>query len=225
MFDAPRLPTFRTIDADLSPASGSGGSDRPHIVGIGGTTRIGSTSETALRLTLECAEAMGATTEMIAGPLLELPMYDPAQEHRAPSALRLVQSLRRADGIVISTPSYHGALSGVIKNALDYVEDMRQDARPYFDGRAVGIIVTAYGAQALGTTLTGVRSIAHALRGWPTPYAAALNGQTRPFVKGRPADADVARQLETVARQVVQFAAMQRAMAEEGWQENAAVNG
>ena len=184
-----------------------------HIVGIGGTTRIGSSSETALRYVLSECKALGATTELISGPLLDLPMYDPSDDHRSPSARRLVQSLRNADGIIVSSPSYHGALSGVIKNALDYVEDMRDDPRPYFDGRAVGIVVTAFGAQGLGTTLVGLRSIIHALRGWPTPYAAAINSQEKPFANGRPANAEVESQLGTVASQVVQFAAMQRLVA------------
>ncbi|MEX0409013.1 NAD(P)H-dependent oxidoreductase [Aquibium sp. LZ166] len=189
----------------------AGPTDRPtHIVGIGGTTRIGSSSETALRHVLSICQSLGSTTELIAGPLLDLPMYDPSDDHRSPSARRLVQSLRNADGIIVSSPSYHGALSGVIKNALDYVEDMRDDPRPYFDGRAVGIVVTAFGAQGLGTTLIGLRSIIHALRGWPTPYAAAINSQTKPFVNGRPANAEIESQLGTVATQVVQFAAMQR---------------
>lgn len=191
------------------------GGHRPHIVGIGGTTRIGSSSETALRFTLAAAERLGASTEMIVGPLLDLPMYDPSDDHRSPSARRLLQSLRRADGVIISTPSYHGALSGVIKNALDYVEDMRGDARPYFDGRAVGVIVTAFGAQALGTTLVGVRSIVHALRGWPTPFGAALNSQNKPFESGLPANREVELQLETVATQVVRFAAIQHAVTED----------
>lgn len=192
---------------------------RPHIVGVGGTTRLGSSSETALRYTLKAAEALGATVEMIAGPLLDLPMYDPSDDHRSPSALRLVQSLRRADGVIISTPSYHGALSGVIKNALDYIEDMRDDARPYLDGRGVGIIVTAFGAQALGTTLVGVRSIVHALRGWPTPFAAALNSAGKPFENGLPASAEVATQLELVADQVMTLARMQAALTGEAGDE------
>lgn len=202
-----RLDTVRSGPADPT---------RPHIVGIGGTTRIGSTSEAALRLALSIAARLGASTELISGPLLDLPPYDPASDHRSPSALRLVQALRRADGIIVSTPSYHGGMSGVIKNAIDYAEDMRTDGRPYFDGRAVGIVVTAHGAQALGTTLSGVRSIVHALRGWPTPYAACLNAQTRPFESGRPTSADVEEQLATVASQVVRFARVQMAFAEEG---------
>ena len=124
--------------------------------------------------------------------------------------------------MVVSTPSYHGGMSGVIKNAIDYAEDMRTDARPYFDGRAVGIVVTAHGAQALGTTLSGVRSIVHALRGWPTPYAACLNAQSRPFENGRPTSADVEEQLATVAAQVVRCARAQMAVAAGEGQEVAA---
>ncbi|MDQ0315043.1 NADPH-dependent FMN reductase [Amorphus orientalis] len=180
--------------------------DAPHIVGIGGTTRIGSSSETALRLALAEAVRLGATAEIISGPLLDLPAYDPANDHRSPSAQRLVQALRRADGIILSTPSYHGGMSGIIKNAIDYAEDMRTDDRPYFDGRAVGVIVTAYGPQALGTTLSSVRSIVHALRGWPTPFAAAINSQVAPFENGRAVRPETDAQLSTVAGQVVQFA-------------------
>jgi FMN reductase len=191
-----------------------GASRVPHIVGIGGTTRPGSSSEAALRYALRHAELLGATTEAIAGPLLDLPHYDSSTEHRTLSAKRLVQSLRRADGVIISTPAYHGGLSGMIKNALDYVEDMRADDRVYLDARSVGIIVSAYGAQALGTTIVGVRSIVHALRGWPTPLAAAINSATERFEKGKPTTDETSVQLQTVARQVVQFAAMTLATTE-----------
>ena len=55
-------------------------------------------------------------------------------------------------GVVIATPSYHGGISGLVKNAIDFVEDMRDDERPYLDGRAVGCIVVADGPQAIGAT-------------------------------------------------------------------------
>jgi FMN reductase len=191
-----------------SEADGDKVPRRLHIVGIGGTTRPGSSSEAALRIALAIAAEMGATTEMITGPLLDLPMFDPSDEHRCLSARRLVQSLRRADGVIVSTPSYHGSLSGVIKNALDYVEDMRGDTRSYLDGRAVGIICAAHGVQGLGSTIMAVRSVIHALRAWPTPYAAAFNTADRPFVEGKPSGEAVRQQLAIVTGQVVDFARM-----------------
>ncbi|MBP1844041.1 FMN reductase [Rhizobium petrolearium] len=181
---------------------------KPFIVGIGGTQRPGSSSELALRYCLSVAERAGAEIDIICGAALELPLFDPGVSHRTPAARRLIQALRRADGIVIATPSYHGGMSGMIKNAIDYTEDMREDERSYFDGRAVGCIVCASGDQALGTALAGLRSIVHALRGWPTPYAATIKSNDKPFVDGQPAKREVAQALEIVALQVVSFAEM-----------------
>ncbi|HSM52662.1 MAG TPA: NADPH-dependent oxidoreductase, partial [Erythrobacter sp.] len=59
-------------------------------------------------------------------------------------------------------------------NALDYLEDLAKDERPYLDGRAVGLISTAYGDQASVSTLLTLRGIVHALRGWPTPMGATI---------------------------------------------------
>ena len=82
-----------------------------------------------------------------------------------------VEAVRAADGLVIATPGYHGPVSGLIKNALDALDGLRDDERPYLEGRAVGCIVTADGWQACGTALASLRTIVHALRGWPTPVS------------------------------------------------------
>lgn len=186
----------------------------PLIVGIGGTTRSGSSSETALRIALRAAAAQGARTELLSGRALDLPHYDPEDPHRTLAALRLIELLRQADGVILASPAYHGGMSGMLKNALDYTEDMRGDARVYLDGRPVGIIVAAYGAQAMGTTLSGIRSVVHALRGWPTPMAVAINGLERPFDGGEPREPALADQLDMLARQVVQGARVLGALSE-----------
>jgi len=184
----------------------------PLIVGIGGTLRDGSTSEKALRIALAEAERRGALTRLFAGPALNLPAYDPAERMRAPVASDLIEALRNADGIIIATPSYHGSISGLIKNALDYTEDLRADARIYFSERAVGTIVCADGVQAMGATLATLRAIVHALRGWPTPFSAVINSALRPFAAdGQCSDPTVAQQLAFVAEQVVEFARWRRA--------------
>ena len=119
------------------------------------------------------------------------------------------RQVRAADGIVIASPGYHGSISGVIKNALDSLEVLREDARPYLTDRAVGCIITADGWQAAGTTLTTLRSIIHALRGWPTPFGAALNATSGLFdAEGACIEAKDAWQLATVGEQVLDFANM-----------------
>ena len=169
--------------------------------------RVGSTSEKALAATLSMAEGLGARTLMLAGPALDMESYDPGVTDRSENARRLVDALRIADGVVIASPSYHGSISGLLKNALDFTEDIRSDVRPYLDDRAVGCIVCADGAQAMGSTLATLRSIIHALRGWPTPYAAVIHANQKPFEPdGSINQPDVEKQLSIVASQVVEFA-------------------
>ena len=148
----------------------------PLIVGIGGTTRPGSTSERLIRAVLDLAEAGGARTRLFAGAdLVRLPHFTPGAAERTAEQAALVEAAREADGVVIGTPGYHGGVSGLVKNAIDQLEDLRDDPRPYLDGRPVGLIVTAGGWQACGVTLSSLRDVAHALRGWPTPAAVLVN--------------------------------------------------
>ncbi|MFN2495811.1 MAG: NADPH-dependent FMN reductase [Pseudonocardiaceae bacterium] len=177
------------------------------VVGIGGSMRADSQSERALHAVLDGARAAGAETIALTGLDLVLPFYDPAVAQRGEVARRLVESLRAADGVVLVSPGYHGTVSGLVKNALDYVEDLRDDPRPYLDGRAVGCVAMAQGWQATVTTLTALRSIVHALRGWPTPLGAALNsGEVRFDDRGTPSDPAVDRTLRMIGEQVVHFA-------------------
>jgi FMN reductase len=156
---------------------------------------------------LHSARLAGAQTVAITGTELVLPFYDPTVVDRSGAAHRLVETLREADGVVLVSPGYHGTVSGLVKNALDYIEDLRGDPRPYLDGRAVGCVAIALGWQAAVTTLTALRSIVHSLRGWPTPLGAALNSTEMSFDhRGIPSDPTVERTLRTIGEQVVEFA-------------------
>lgn len=188
----------------------------PLIVGIGGTPRAGSSTERALILALRQAEAGGARTKLFGGEFLErLPHFNPGPSGPSPEQAELAQAVRDADGVILATPGYHGSLSGVVKNALDTLELTRTDERPYFHGKPVGIIITADGAQAGGTTLMAVRGIIHAMRGWPTPYGAALNAANLFDAGGECREARDAGQIATVADQVMEFAQMRRAQLQE----------
>lgn len=183
---------------------------KPLIVGIGGTTRPGSTSERALQVALRTVEAGGGQTRLLGGDFLaRLPIFNPANNDKTPEQIELAEAVRAADGVIVASPGYHGSISGVIKNALDSLEVLREDARPYLTDRAVGCIITADGWQAAGTTLTTLRSIIHALRGWPTPFGAALNATSGLFdAEGACIEAKDAWQLATVGEQVLDFANM-----------------
>jgi FMN reductase len=201
---------FRCMDFRVSDP-GAFRHDHPLILGLGGTTREGSTTERALRVALRAAAAEGADTVIITAGDLVLPMFTTDPATRTPAAQRLVELYRRCQGLIIASPAYHGSVSGLLKNALDYAEDLRMDERAYFDGIAVGVIACAGGWQAAVQTMGVLREIAHALRGWPTPLGAALNTSIGLFdASGECVDLSSKFQLENVGRQVVQFAQMRR---------------
>jgi FMN reductase len=194
--DATQLADGAEVDV-LPPFAGGSAA---LIVGIGGSTRAESLTNLLITQCLAEAEALGARTQALLGPALaDLPMYgddlDPA------GSASLIEAVRAADCVLIGTPGYHGDMSGLVKNALDHLELLRDDPRPYLDGKAVGVIVTASGWQACGTTLTSVRSTVHALRGWPTPFGVTVNSAEQ-----RADDDRVAGALRVLAGQLVEFA-------------------
>jgi FMN reductase len=179
----------------------------PYIVALGGTLRPNSSTELAMRHVLENVRLAGARVKLISGAALQLPLYQPENSERSDGARALVAELALADGIILGSPGYHGSISGLIKNALDYAEDLRDDTRPYFSGRAVGCIATAGGWPGAVNTLNALRDIVHALRGWPTPLGAAIN--TGESVFGATGDClapKVAQLLDIMAGEIMEFA-------------------
>ena len=182
------------------------------IVGIGGTTKSASSTEQALVIALASAREAGADVHHFDGPFLaKLPHYGTEDAQRSSEGSALLAAVRQADGVILASPGYHGSISGLVKNAIDYLEETARDERVYLDGVPVGLIVTAYGWQATGSTLSTLRSIVHSLRGWPTPLGATINSSGGVFKDGVCTDAGAAKQLELVGQQVVEFARLHRA--------------
>ena len=176
------------------------------VVGLGGSTSAESFSNVLLHRCLGYAAERGARTVVFDGArLARLPIFTP-EAAVTDEARELADAVRAADAVVVATPGYHGGMSGLVKNALDHLELLRDEPRPYLDGRAVGVIVAAAGWQACGTTLVSVRSAIHALRGWPTPLGVTANS-----VEQAVDDVRVDGALELLAGQLLDFAGWQAA--------------
>jgi FMN reductase len=177
------------------------------VLGIGGTARPGSSTELALTTALAAATRAGASTRLLAASDIDLPLYAPHRPTDDPRAARLLELVSQADGILIASPGYHGGISGLVKNALDYLEDLRDAPRPYLEGRAVGCIVCAMGWQGTVTALQALRTTVHALRGWPTPLGITLNSAQPVFnADGGLQDPETEERFAALADQVVSFA-------------------
>ena len=173
------------------------------IVGIGGTTRPGSATELALRLACKTASEAGDEVRVFDGDYLShLPFYrGPGWDED--TAADMVEAIRQSDGLIIASPGYHGTISGVLKNALDYIEELAGDERVYLHDRPVGLIVTAHGHQAASSAMITLRTIVHSLRGWPTPFGAALKVEPDTFDDaGNCTDPEIRDQLAIVGSQV-----------------------
>jgi FMN reductase len=196
-----------TVSTTTSTGANAADTDGPLVVGLGGTLRANSSTERALRYCLASVERQGGRTRLFCGSDIDLPMYAPNELSRTPKAAQLVSALRDADAVVVASPGYHGSVSGLIKNALDYIEDLREDPRVYLDNTPWGCITCAYGWQAAVGTLSHLRNIGHSLRAWPTPLGVAINSADQIWDEnGALIDATIKSQLEMMATQMLTFA-------------------
>jgi FMN reductase len=183
----------------------------PLIVGVGGGVNSASSTERALALSLDEARRMGAETILFGGEhLARIPHYLTQASSRDDTTTGFLSAIRSADGIILASPGYHGSLSGIVKNAIDHIEETARDERPYLTDLPIGLIAVAGGAQAATSTLLAMRTIVHALRGWPTPFGAAIVSQGSLFTADRCTDPAVERQLRLVGEQVTAFAMRMR---------------
>jgi FMN reductase len=185
------------------------GDGRLRVVGIGGTLRGGSSSLGALRRALRAAEEAGGETELLDLRELNLPMYEPGRRLDAygPEVRTLVEAVRAADALILSTAAYHGTLAGVTKNALDFTQFLARDERPYLDGRVVGLISTSGGERAAANTTDAMVHVVHALRGIVAPSMVTIpRAWQRSDGDGNITDENYGRRLDKLGKLVVEMA-------------------
>lgn len=114
--------------------------EHPTILGISGSLRRGSCNRRLLR---EAVRAFGPCDFVEAD--LRLPLYDGDLEDETgiPEPVqRLADQIATADAVLISTPEYNKNISGVLKNALDWVS--RVKGNPW-NGKPVALMAAADG--------------------------------------------------------------------------------
>jgi len=113
---------------------------QPVLVGLCGSLRAGSMNR---KLMLAAAAAFGPATFTEAN--LNLPLYngDDEDTHGIPAAVQtLADQIAAADAVIIASPEYNKAPSGVLKNALDWVS--RTKGNPW-KGKPVALMSAADG--------------------------------------------------------------------------------
>lgn len=115
------------------------------VLGINGSLRQNAYSKAVLETIIE-KSAGKATIEHF--PLHDIPLYNEdidTDENRPESVTRFKQAITESAGLIIVTPEYNYAMSGVLKNALDWA------SRPAYKSCLVDKPVLLIGSSIAGT--------------------------------------------------------------------------
>jgi FMN reductase len=178
------------------------------IVGICGSLRPGSYTRMALRIALRGAEAVGARTELVELGRYKLIFCDGKREESLypKDVLRLRKTVRRAAGIILGTPEYHGGYSGVLKNALDLM------GFDEFEGKMLGLVGVSGGRLGAYGPMNSLREVGRALHAWVVPEQASVPRAWQVFGEdGACKDAAIERRLLSVGYEVARFACLHTA--------------
>lgn len=176
------------------------------ILGIGGSTRQASRSRALLQAALRRAQEAGAQTVLADVRALALPLYDEDWPlERYPSTLPwFLEQVRAADGFVLGSPTYHGTLSGAVKNLLDLLEFLGDDEPPYFGGKPVGLLAVG-GASAMNA-LNALHHSVRALNGLSVPTLVLASGSALDLERSEVTDPVVGRRMERMVAQLLDLA-------------------
>lgn len=175
------------------------------VVGICGSLRQKSYTRLALKVALRGAEEAGAETHLIDLRDYQLVFCDGGDsgDNLPKDVVRLCEDVKRAQGILLATPEYHGGYSGVLKNALDLM------GFDEFEGKMIGLVGVSGGNMGAFGALSALRSVGRALHAWVVPEQAALANVNGVFDdEGNCKDEAVERRLKAVGRQVAKFASL-----------------
>lgn len=185
--------------------------DRPiRILGIGGSTRRTSNTLAVLKAVLVLAGEQGAATTLADVRELALPVYNediPLGDQ--PASLHwLLEQVQQADAFVLASPTYHGTISGAVKNVLDALHIRHGEERTYFDQRPVGLL--AYGGPSAPNV---INALSHSVRGMqglqvPTVVTVARAAMDDSFVSI--ADEPTRKRVSRMVSELIHFARMHR---------------
>jgi len=180
------------------------------ILGIGGSTRRTSMSLVALRVALRIAGEEGAQTNLAAVRDLDLPMYNGERQlNEYPATLAwLLAEVRAADGFVICSPTYHGTISGAVKNILDALEFLASDQPRYLGGKSVALL--GYGGASAMNVINSLYHTVRTLNAHVVPTVVILSREQIDSDRVDLKDAGTRLRLATMMREVIELGGMIR---------------
>jgi NAD(P)H-dependent FMN reductase len=133
------------------------------VVGIAGSLRPHSRTHQALDIVLNKLRQRGIEVVLLDVRDMKLPFCSGECDYPDyPDVTRLRDAVKQANGIVFASPEYHGTISGVLKNAIDLLD------QEHLEDKVVGLISILGGAQS-ASSLDTLRTICRQLHAWTIP--------------------------------------------------------
>ena len=171
----------------------------PKVVAVCGSLRDASHTRKTLQHVLAAAEDAGADVELIDLQEWDLPLFDPDYDEQGDSAA-IKRLTREADAVVLGSPVYHGSYSSALKNYMDYC------GFDEFEDTTVGLVAIA-GGGTFGPTLEHMRAVCRGVHAWVLPHQVGIRNAYDAFDSdGEFEDAKIAERVETLGREIVEYA-------------------
>ena len=172
---------------------------RLKVLGICGSLRQESLTWKCLEKALEGAEERSAEIELINLRDFDLGFCGQDQEGKDIELLR--KTVKESQGLIWGSPEYHGCLSGVLKNALDWM------SFDEIEGKMIGLVGVSGGQMGAVGALAAMRNIGRVLHGWVVPHEASVSQVAAEFdASGKILNPATEERLKEVGRQVARFA-------------------
>lgn len=165
------------------------------ILSVIGSPRGESVSVAAMHVVNEYMSSLDTTIHIIDLRTTPLPLYSPLNYWEAEHFALIKQLVDEADAYLLSTPDYHGSMSGVLKNFLDHFWNE-------FAGKVFGIVCASHekGLTAMDQVRTAIRQC----YGWVLPYGVSLS-EDDVDDNGRIGSEKLQRRLRMLGRDLVTY--------------------
>lgn len=129
------------------------------IIALAGSLRANSFNKQLVKIAAIGAEETGAEVQVVDLADFNIPLFseDLEAEGTPAGVIDLKHLFVQSQGILLASPEYNGSITGVLKNALDWLSRPSKEANigSAFEGKVAGIMATSPGG------LGGIRGLNH----------------------------------------------------------------
>ncbi len=181
------------------------------LLAIGGSAREDSRTRMAMEAILSLAPGHDIVPTIATVRDLDLSVYndDIPLDGQSESLRRLVEQVREADAYLICSPTYHGSMSGAIKNVLDSLHVQHGQPDAYFQQRPVAL--TSYGGPTAINAVNALQTVVRVMQGIVVPTVVTVSRDALDVSTGAITDDKTLRRADRMLGELARMVAMQRA--------------